>query len=534
MNQNLRYITILGVCLFSTNLSKAKLINATPTNYEGFLTALTAGDTLKLASGIYTSNLTLNGINGTNTKPIVILGTGNSTNFQGQSCCNTVSITQCSYVVIKKFQLDGLNLAIDAVKAEGTTGNWAHHITLEYLNIINYGSSQQNVGISTKCPAWNWLIRKNKIIGAGTGMYLGNSDGTKPFLNGIIEYNYVANTIGYNIEIKHQINGQRELMPETSVNGKTILRHNVFTKDESSSTGASARPNLLVGGFPTVGYGEVDYYEIYGNFFYNNPVEALFQGTGNIMLYNNIFVNHFDPSGYRAVYITPQNGVSPQDIKIFHNTIWAANSGGGIRLYTPNTTYKQYCYGNAVFAASAITNFTDTIYNITGTYSGATNFVNSATIDLSTLNLYPKNGLLTGAVTPINLFTYYTDWFKDFNQDSYSWIYRGAYSGNGMNKGWKLQLDTMSTPAILGSFHSALNKNDFEISPNPVLTKLSIVKNNFIPSQIEIINPNGVIIYSSTLKSSESQIDFTDKPNGVYFITIKNESQSVVKKIIKY
>ncbi len=91
------------------------------------------------------------------------------------------------------------------------------------------------------------------------------------------------------MEIKHQLNGQRELLPETSVNGKTIIRHNVFTKDETSSTGGNARPNLLVGGFATSGFGSQDYYEIYGNFFYNNPVEALFQGTGNIMLYQNIF-----------------------------------------------------------------------------------------------------------------------------------------------------------------------------------------------------------------------------------------------------
>lgn len=72
--------------------------------------------------------------------------------------------------------LDGLNQNIDAVKGEGSAGNWAHHITIEYLEIRNYRSSQQNVGISTKCPAWDWIIRKNRIIGAGTGMYLGNSD----------------------------------------------------------------------------------------------------------------------------------------------------------------------------------------------------------------------------------------------------------------------------------------------------------------------------------------------------------------------
>lgn len=63
-------------------------------------------------------------------------------------------------------------------------------------------------------------------------------------------------------------------------------------KIQGSASGGNARPNLLVGGFPLIGWGAKDYYEIYGNLFYDDPTEALFQGTGNIMIYNNIFVNH--------------------------------------------------------------------------------------------------------------------------------------------------------------------------------------------------------------------------------------------------
>ena len=46
---------------------------------------------------------------------------------------------------------------------------FAHHITLENLVIRGHGNNQQTVGISTKCPAWNWVIRGNTIVGAGTG-----------------------------------------------------------------------------------------------------------------------------------------------------------------------------------------------------------------------------------------------------------------------------------------------------------------------------------------------------------------------------
>ena len=70
--------------------------------------------------------------------------------------------------------VDGLGLLGDGVKAEGNA-SWAHHITIEGLHIVNHGNNQQIVGISTKCPSWNWVIRHNIIEGAGTGMYLGNS-----------------------------------------------------------------------------------------------------------------------------------------------------------------------------------------------------------------------------------------------------------------------------------------------------------------------------------------------------------------------
>jgi hypothetical protein len=365
-------------------------------------------------------------------------------------------------------------------------------------------------------------------------MYLGNSDGSKPFVNGIIEYNYVANTVGYNLEIKHQLNGVRDDFSGTALHGKTIIRHNVFTKDENSSTGGNARPNLLVGGFPLTGWGSNDYYEIYGNFFYNNPVEALFQGTGNIMLYNNIFINHFASDGFRAVYITPQNGVSPQDVKIFHNTIWVNNSSGGIRLYNPNDNYHQYCYGNAVFSTLPVTNFSDTLHNITDSYSNAKNYVLSANTDISKLDLYPVSGLLSGALTPNILFENNSSWNKDFNGDFYDWSYRGAYSGSTVNKGWHLQLDTMPTQTDVITFvnNSAYHSN-IRIYPNPVKTILNVDMKNSAPVEIDIYNLLGEKLFSSGLIISQILIDFSGKPNGIYILIIKNGESISSKKIIK-
>ncbi len=524
----------LGIFLLGTKTGTANFINANPSNYTTFISSLVAGDTLYLAAGTYTNNLTLNNLNGTALAPIVIMGSPNlySTIFNAQSCCNTVSITKCSYIVIKKLQLNGLNQPVDAVKGEGTYGNFAHHITIEYLNIINYGNNQQIVGISTKCHAWDWIIRKNRIIGAGTGMYLGNSNGDRPFVNGIIENNFISNTIGYNIEIKHQSDTVRSKFTGTAINGKTIIRNNVFCKELNAATGGNARPNLLVGGFPLTGFGLNDYYDIYGNFFYQNPTEALFQGTGNIILYENIFVNHVDPAGYRAVYITPQNGVQPQNIKVFHNTMWAVNSSGGMRLFNANTSYTQHCYSNAVFAPSPITNFANMVDNITDTYANAGVHVISPTTNIATLNLYPKSGQLTGTLTPGSVFMPYTNWDKDFNNTLYNWIYRGAYSGCCTNPGWQLQLDTMVVASVSTTAISELqNDNQFLIYPNPTENYLIIITNQH--SEISLFNSLGILVKDYSFDSEKSKIDLKGLAAGIYFIQVRTGNNTLVKKIIK-
>lgn len=462
---------LLATCILTSLPLHARLITATPGDYTDFLTTLVAGDTLSLAPGTYTRDLPLRDLSGTETDPIVIMGSPvlYTTMFAARSCCNTVSITRCSYLVIKNLELNGGGVFVDAVKGEGTAGNWAHHITLEYLNIVGYDADQQSVGISTKCHAWNWAIRKNRIIGAGTGLYLGNSDGGRPFVNGLIEYNLVMNTIGYNMEIKHQLDGVRDENAGTAVDGKTIIRHNVFCKEENASTGGNARPNVLLGAFPSTGHGTNDVYEMYGNFFYQNPVEALLQATGNLALYANVFVNHFDPSGYRAVYITAQNGFSPRNIWVFHNTVWTANSSGGIRLYNPNGAFRQYCYANAAFGPNPISNFSDTLDNVSGSYADAAQQMSGASSDLRVLNLYPQAEKLVGGSTSDALFTSFTDAGKDFNGGAYDWHYRGAYSGCCSNPGWKLQLDTISLSGAGTSEIEAVMQPDpmMDLYPNP-------------------------------------------------------------------
>src|SRR3989344_7656996 len=204
-------------------------------------------------------------------------------------------------------------------------------------------------------------------------MYLGDLDGNEQFLAGLIEYNLVYDTIGYNIEVKQQnaLPGNISGLPLGTT--KTIIRHNVFSKARNASTGSMARPNLLVGHAPLSGAGQENYFEIYGNFFYQNPSgEPLFQGEGNYGFYNNVLFNSVDPAGaYPCLLAQPHND-RPRNIRIFNNTIVCRQ--GGISISGGYTNFAQKVIGNAVFAANSI-NAGDQQGNVTDTYQNAANYL---------------------------------------------------------------------------------------------------------------------------------------------------------------
>jgi len=431
--QNLLFALTLS--LGSVSSVFAATYNANPVNYRSLLNNLDAGDTLVLAAGTYNSGLPIIDLHGTTGQPVTIIGPANGAPaiFTPRSCCNTVQIKNSSYVEIRHLTVDGQNingeyLEVDAVNSRGIT----HHITIANLHIINHGVSQSTIGISTKGPAWNWIIRDNIIDAAGTGMYLGNSDGYLAFVNGLIERNLIVNTIGYNLQIKHQNSRPTGIgMPQTD--SRTIIRHNVFSKGNNASGGGMARPNLLVGHFPLNGAtGSNDLYEIYGNFFYQNPSEALFQGEGNIAFYNNLLVNDAGD----ALNVQPHNDV-PKRIHIFRNTVVA--QGSGISVTGGDSAYPQKIFANVVFAGRPL-RATDETDNVTDNYNAAVTYLTAPTAALGVLNLFPKNGKTTGPTMNMVLVKGFTDSNLDFDGQLLRNTDRGAYVDDDGGAGWLPQL----------------------------------------------------------------------------------------------
>jgi hypothetical protein len=408
-------------------------LTAGPEDYRVTLRALQPGDTLRLQAGVYTDGLPIGYLRGTPEAPIIITGPNKGTPaiFLARRGHNTVSIVNSSYVTIRHLTLDGQGLPVDGVKAEGYSDG-AHHIVIEDLVIKGYGYDQQTVGISTKCPAWEWIIRRNVILDAGTGIYLGDSDGMAPFFAGLIEHNLVVDTLGYNLQIKHQ-NGR--ILQKRPV---TVIRHNVFSKAHNATLPPKARPNVLVGHWPGNGPGANDHYEIYGNLFYQNLHEALFQGEGNLALYNNLFVNEYGD----AIHIQPHNDI-PKTIDIFFNTILARDEGIVIQTVKGATSFQQTVGGNAVFAEVPLTGGSQ-VFNTVGSMSNAEKYLVQPHGQLGELDLRPRQGRLHGPPLEIAGLSRYENWRQDFDGYHRDLTIRGAYGTDNSSSRWRPLLERKS------------------------------------------------------------------------------------------
>ncbi len=413
-----------AISLLLAPLAVAQEIKANPNTYRLHLKGLKPGQTLQLEPGIYEDGLPVNGLNGEEGRPIVISGPANGRRavFIGRSDNNTANIEQSSYVVIENLVFDGQGNNVDAIKAK-REGKYAHHITLENLLIRGHDADQSNVGISTKCPAWGWIVRGNVIEGAGTGMYFGDSDGSAPFIGGLIERNVIKNSIGYNLQVKHQnVRPQLSGMPQDA--SSTVIRHNVFSKVEGSSSDKNARPNVLIGHFPPTGPGSEDIYLIYGNLFYQNPTERLLQGEGNAAVFNNLFVN-----SYGDAIAFQRHHALPRRVSIFHNTVLSADTG--IAIHARDPQFVQKVAANVVFARTPLIGGSQEM-NVTGGMDDAKNYLVAPYGAIGQIDLSPRPGKLKANTISFA----FEDARSDFNGVPRATVLPGAYAHEGKNPGW--------------------------------------------------------------------------------------------------
>ncbi|WP_201245155.1 right-handed parallel beta-helix repeat-containing protein [Halochromatium salexigens] len=363
-----------------------RLLEAGPDDYRQHLSKLQPGDTLRLGPGIYRKGLPLRGTAGEAGQPVVIEGPteGPPAVFEGRDRGITVSLIDVAHVTLRNLYLEGNGVRGHAIVAEGR-GRFAHDVTLENLTITGFDAAQGFNGIATRVPAWNWVIRDNHIQGVGTGMYLGNPDGSAPFVNGLIEGNRIEDTLGYNLQIKHQASRPvLEGMPQGS--SVTVIRNNVFSKLTGGGEGERARPNVLVGHFPLEGAGAEDHYLIERNLFFQNPTERLLQGEGRVALYDNQFVNWLGA----GVIFMAHNDV-PRVVDVIHNSI--LTQGPALTVTGMPEGLSPQVAGNVLLSANPQPEWDDDL-NVVGELAEAEAMFVAPLAGLEALDLSPREGRL--------------------------------------------------------------------------------------------------------------------------------------------
>ena len=410
-------------------------VPADPSNYQTLLGTLQPGDTLVLAPGTYT-RLTVDGIHGEPDAWITVTGPvdGEPAVVVGESCCNTVQLYDSSFVAITNLVIDVQGLYVDAVNAKDSP---SHHILIEGNIMQGFPTDEQQiVGVNTKTTVWNWTIRGNRILEAGTGIYLGNSDGSAPFIAGVVENNLVLNPMGYCMQSKHQNDyAAGPDMPQGP--NQTIVRNNVFIKDDRESLDGD-RPSILVGGFPDAGPGADDTYHIYGNLIVYNPREALLQATGRLSVHDNIFVGA-SPS-FAAIALAGHEGKSVKLAYVYNNTLFTPGTG---IAFSQAAELDDAVVGNLVFAPTPTSgSIADLRDNLVASEAEAADYVAAPAVMLGAMDFYPLPGAVVGAPMDMAKFEGDPDFDRDYNGTAKGkFTFRGAYAGEGENPGCPLEAE---------------------------------------------------------------------------------------------
>jgi hypothetical protein len=76
--------------------------------------------------------------------------------------------------------------------------------------------------------------------------------------------------------------------------------------------------------------------------------------------------------------------------------------------------------------------------------------------------------------------------------------------------------------------------NEFSLHPNPTKDLINIEFQNKGNNELKITNINGKLMLNMKLRTNKTQIEISEYPTGIYFITVSGDDFIKTKKIIKY
>lgn len=89
--------------------------------------------------------------------------------------------------------------------------------------------------------------------------------------------------------------------------------------------------------------------------------------------------------------------------------------------------------------------------------------------------------------------------------------------------------DIIGSPAGI----AVANASQVQVFPNPATNRLTITTANGAYTSYTIMNTVGAEMLHNTLSSSQTMVDIKQLPAGMYYVIVKGEAGSVVKKFVK-
>ena len=202
-----------------------------------------------------------------------------------------------------------------------------------------------------------------------------------------------------------------------------------------------------------------------------------------------------------------QYDLNASNITLSKDTLWTISSpqyaGGGLKLAPDNKIYLASIYYNGVQFPYP---YQDTVYNM---YN----------MNLSVINQPDSLGSAC-----------------DFQPYSFYLGGKRTYLGLPNNPDYELGALTGSICDTLTSVKEITEQNAINIFPNPFFNKIAFQYQQHSSTKIKeatIFNSMGEIVFEKKVTQTLYELDLSFLPNGIYFLTIHTEKNTITKKLVK-
>lgn len=217
---------------------------------------------------------------------------------------------------------------------------------------------------------------------------------------------------------------------------------------------------------------------------------------------SKLYVTTADDTTYLFQYDLNASNISQSK-----NTLWTTNyplyTGGGLKLAPDNKIYLASIYYNGVQFPYP---YQDTVYNM---YN----------MNLSVINQPDSLGIAC-----------------DFQPYSFYLGGKRTYVGLPNNPDYELGALTGSICDTLTSVKEITEQNVINIFPNPFFNKIALQYQQHSSTKIKeatIFNSMGEIVFEKKVTQTLYELDLSFLPNGIYFLTIHTEKNTITKKLVK-